>query len=55
MQSIITRTLLPERWTMTAPTTTPSPIPPQTPRPPSHTANGPHQWFGTSFQLVMSW
>src|SRR5207247_10777462 len=28
---------------------------PQTPRPPSHTANGPHQWFGTSFQLVMSW
>ena len=34
------------------PTAVPSAIPPQIPRPPSQTANGPHQWSGTSFQLV---
>jgi hypothetical protein len=30
----------------------PAAMPPQMPRPPSQTANGPHQCGGTSFQLV---
>jgi hypothetical protein len=42
----------PARWSRQTPTATPPAMPPQMPRPPFHTANGPHQWSGTSFQLV---
>jgi hypothetical protein len=48
-------TASPERLAMTAPTPTPSPIPPQTPRPPFQIANGPHHSSGNSSQLVMTW
>src|SRR6266540_5817949 len=53
--SMKTRTLWPERRTTTAPAIVPSRIPPQTPSPPFHTANGPHHASGISSQLVMSW
>src|SRR5436309_7208419 len=49
------RTLSPERRTTTAPAIVPRKIPPQTPSPPFHTANGPHHASGTWSQLVMSW
>ena len=47
--------LAPERCATIAPTITPSPIPPQIPRPPFQTANGPHHSSGTSSQLVAMW
>src|SRR5919198_6563743 len=53
--SMNSRTLSPDRRTIHAPMRQPSAIPPQTPRPPSHTANGPHHLSGTSLQLVRSW
>ena len=42
----------PARRSRQMPTAVPRAIPPQMPRPPSQTANGPHQWSGTSSQLV---
>src|ERR1039457_4169644 len=36
------------------PTRAPSAMPPQIPRPPSHTANTPYQWCGMYFGVVMS-
>ena len=55
--SMNSRTLCPERRTIQTPASTPNRIPPHTPRPPFHTANGAHQALMslTSFQLVMSW
>jgi hypothetical protein len=37
------------------PASVPLAMPPQIPRPPFQTANGPHQCGGTSFQLVTTW
>ena len=56
--SIISRTLLPERWTTQAPTSSPNGIAPQIPSPPDQTAKGPYQcaWIAESwFQLVIRW
>ena len=50
-----TRTSAPSRLATIAPTITPSPMPPQTPRPPFQIANGPHHSSGTSSQLVTRW
>ncbi len=51
-QSSSAEMLAPERFATIAPTTTPSPIPPQTPSPPFQIANGPHHSSGSSSQLV---
>ena len=47
-----TGTFAPARRATRPPTSTPPANPPQMPRPPSQTANGPHHSSGTSFQLV---